>query len=86
MPSVGSTTGYLRPTATTIAGNGWLWTVQAGASSANCTRSNFSSSHSSTVQCVFADGSVHSLPSGYDLTNLYFVSTPGNGDLWPGDF
>jgi prepilin-type N-terminal cleavage/methylation domain-containing protein len=86
VPSVSSTTGYVRPTASTIAGNGWLWTVQAGASSANCARTNFSSSHASTVQCVFADGSVHSLPSGYDLSNLYFVSTPGNGDLWPGDF
>src|SRR5262249_20771462 len=86
IPTATSTTGYVRTSPTTFVANGYLWGVQGSASPSTCSRTNFSSSHAGTVQALFGDGSVHQIPSGYDLGNLYFVSTPANGDLWPGDF
>jgi prepilin-type N-terminal cleavage/methylation domain-containing protein/prepilin-type processing-associated H-X9-DG protein len=86
VPTAASTSGYVRTSPTTFVGNAWLWGVQAGASSNDCARANFSSGHTSGVQCLFADGSVHQLPAGYDPPNLYFVSTPSNGDQWVQNF
>jgi prepilin-type N-terminal cleavage/methylation domain-containing protein/prepilin-type processing-associated H-X9-DG protein len=86
VPTSASATGYVRTTPTAFVGNGWLWTIQAGATPSTCLRANFSAAHPSGVQCLFADGSVRLLPANYDASNLYFVSTPAGGDLWPGDF
>jgi prepilin-type N-terminal cleavage/methylation domain-containing protein len=80
------TTGYLRTSPTAFVGSGWIWTVQTGASPSNCIRANFSSGHAASVQAVFADGSVHSMPSDYSPVSMYFVSTPNNGDIWVEDF
>jgi prepilin-type N-terminal cleavage/methylation domain-containing protein/prepilin-type processing-associated H-X9-DG protein len=86
IPTAATATGYLRTTPTAFVGNGWLWGVQGSASPNNCARSVFSASHSGTVQCLFGDGSVHQIPSGYDLAQLYFVSTPAGGEVWAENF
>jgi prepilin-type N-terminal cleavage/methylation domain-containing protein len=94
-PTAVSTTGFLRTGAATAAGVtagppvtsvGWFWNVQAGAGTNNCLLYNFSSGHGGTVQCVFADGSCHAIPANYNVSNLYFVTTPAAGDIFPGDF
>jgi prepilin-type N-terminal cleavage/methylation domain-containing protein len=86
IPGATSTSGYLRTTPTAFVGSGWVWTVQASATPTNCVRANFSASHPAAVQTLFADGSVHRLPSGYNPASLYAVSTPASGDLWVQDF
>jgi prepilin-type N-terminal cleavage/methylation domain-containing protein/prepilin-type processing-associated H-X9-DG protein len=86
VPTAASTSGYVRTSPTAFVGGGWLWTVQGGATTGNCTRANFSAAHTGGAQSLFADGSVHLLPAVYSPASLYFVSTPNNGDLWPGDF
>ncbi len=86
VPTSASSSGYVRTTATAFVGNGWVWAVQAEASTNTCIRANFSASHSAGVQCLFGDGTVRLLPSNYDPANLYFVSTPGNADPWADDF
>ncbi len=86
IPAATATSGYLRTTPTLFVGGGWLWQAQAGASTGNCLRTAFSAAHPGGVQALFADGSVHSMPNGYDPRSLYFVSTPAGGDLWIGDF
>jgi prepilin-type N-terminal cleavage/methylation domain-containing protein/prepilin-type processing-associated H-X9-DG protein len=97
-PTATQGTGYIRDSASTGLGvtlrasgtiksnTGWLWNVQVGASPNNCLGYNFSSAHGGTVQCLFADGAVHALPGGYNLTNLFYASTIASGDIWPGDF
>lgn len=82
---IGVPIGLLLPAVQKVR-DGYLWQVQAGASTNTCLRTTFSAAHPGGVQCQFADGSVHSLPNGYDPRNLYFVSTPAGGDVWAGDF
>jgi prepilin-type processing-associated H-X9-DG protein len=86
LPTAASATGYLRTTPTAFVGGGWLWTVQTDATPNNCIRANFSAAHPGSVQCLFGDGSVHSMPSGYSPSSMYFLSTPASGDIWPEDF
>lgn len=81
LPTSTTTTGYLRTTPTAFVGSAYTWGIQAGVSSNNCRRTNFSSSHAGGVQVLYVDGSVHNLPASMDLTTLYFLSTPANSDL-----
>jgi prepilin-type processing-associated H-X9-DG protein len=86
LPTNATTTGYLRTTPTAFVGSGYTWGIQAGASSGNCLRTNFSSSHSGGVQVLFVDGSVHNLSATTDPATLYFLSTPASGDIVTGNF
>jgi prepilin-type N-terminal cleavage/methylation domain-containing protein/prepilin-type processing-associated H-X9-DG protein len=86
LPTNATTTGYLRTTPTAFVGSAYFWAIQTGVSSGNCRRTNFSSDHSSGVQVLFADGSVHTMPATTDPMIMYFASTPASGDLFNGDF
>jgi prepilin-type N-terminal cleavage/methylation domain-containing protein/prepilin-type processing-associated H-X9-DG protein len=85
VPTSATTTGYLRTSATAFVGSAYTWSIQAGASPNNCLRTNFSSAHPGGAQFLFADGTVRNLTSTITPANLYFLSTPANGDI-PGDF
>jgi prepilin-type N-terminal cleavage/methylation domain-containing protein/prepilin-type processing-associated H-X9-DG protein len=86
LPTNATTTGYLRTTPTAFVGSAYTWGIQAGASSGNCRRTNFSSPHPGGVQVLFVDGSVHTMPESTDPATLYFLSTPANGDIFNSDF
>lgn len=86
LPTSATTTGYLRTTPTAFVQNGYTWGIQAGASSNNCLRTNFSSAHPGSMQVLFVDGSVHDLAATMDLTTLYSLSTPASGDAFTGNF
>ena len=86
LPTNATTTGYLRTTPTAFVGSAYTWGIQAGAGPNNCLRTNFSSAHAGGAQFCFADGSVRILTASIDPVNLYFLSTPANGDLPAGDF
>lgn len=86
VPTAATTTGYVRTTATAFIQNGYTWAIQTGVSTSNCLRTNFSSAHSGVVMVLFVDGSVRGMSSNTPPDVMYFASTPGNGDLFNGDF